>query len=104
VKIARDVTLWLVFCAVVALVSLADEIIRHAMLLVPLAIAATAGAYLLGRRHGSGARSHVARRRDDGGLQRKVAELEKLAGRPIDTMIESYRRAQGQYKIPRRRK
>jgi hypothetical protein len=104
VKIARDVVLWLVFCAVMAVVGLADEIIRHAVLLVPLAIAATVSAYLLGHRHGSGARSQVARRREDSGLQRKITELEKLAGRPIDVMIESYRRAQGQYKIPRRRK
>ena len=50
---------------IISVIGLADEVIRHAVILVPVAIAALAGGYLLGRRHGRRPRRITAARPGD---------------------------------------
>ena len=83
---------WLLAILAVVVIGTGDDVIRHAAVLVPVALAAVVVAYVLGRQHGRGrigkaaTRSLEAAQRD-----RQAAELERLAGRSLDEITESYR-------------
>ena len=84
---------WFMF-AILAITVLGtlDDVIRHAAVLVPAAIAAVVIAYVLGRRHGRGRAAKTATSSLEAAQRdRLVAELETLAGRTLDEITESYR-------------
>lgn len=94
------VTAGLAVIAAMGLLALSEAVVTHAVVFVPLAAAAAVIAYVLGRVHGSRRpfRRDRARRLAESQRLGQLTELERLAGRPVDAMIASYRTIQGQYR------
>ena len=90
---ARAVAWWLLAMAALSVLALAEFIVSRAVVFVPAAAVAVAGAYVLGRRHGSLRPSRPAgtRRLEAAQRERLAAELEALANRSLSEIVDSYR-------------
>ena len=83
---------WLLAILAVVVLGTADDVIMHAAVLVPVALAAVAAAFLIGRRQGqAGVRKAATRSLEAAQRDRLVAELEHLSSRSLDEITESFR-------------
>jgi hypothetical protein len=83
---------WTLSILAVVVIGTADDVIRHAAILLPVSAVAVAAAFLIGRRQGqAGTRKAATRSLEAAQRDRLAAELEQLAGRSLDEITESYR-------------
>ena len=99
-KTMSHLSWWLLAMVLIGAVSVAGDVVEHAIVFVPLAALAVAAGYVIGRRHGS--RNPTgrdrARRAADTRRLAQLADLEQMAGRPVEAMLDSYRAIQRQYR------
>jgi hypothetical protein len=89
--VTRDVLWFVTALMAVAVLAVADDLIRHG-LLVLVAVALGAAGFLIGRRTGRGGSGRAATRGLEAAQRdRLAAELESLSGRSLDEITESYR-------------
>jgi hypothetical protein len=82
---------YLAAVAIIAMLAVADDLIRHGMLVLAATLAVPAGFYA-GRRSGRIADRRAATRRlEDSQREQLVAELETLAHRSLEEITASYR-------------